>query len=123
VLRSGSDVVFVLVYVDDMLIAAPTRESIESVKNKLLDKFEARDMREAGLFLGMPIVRDRRNRLLWLHQGRHARDVVATFGMADARAMSAPMALETRLRRGDLGGEPTDQPYADVVGSLMYLLT
>jgi hypothetical protein len=41
VLRSGSDIFSVLVYVDDMLIAAPTRESIESVKNKLFDKFEA----------------------------------------------------------------------------------
>jgi hypothetical protein len=33
------------------------------------------------------------------------------------------MARDTQLRRGDLGGEPTDQPYAEVVGSLMYLMT
>jgi hypothetical protein len=121
--RSGSDIVFVLLYVDDMLIAAPTCEAVESVKNKLLSKFEARDMGEAGLFLGMSIVRDRMKILLWLHQGRYARDVVSRFEMADARAMNAPMARETQLRRGDLGGEPTDQPYAEVVGSLMYLMT
>jgi hypothetical protein len=75
VLRSGSDIVFVLVYVDDMLIAAPTCEAVESVRNKLLSKFEARGMGEAGLFLGMSIVRDRMRKLLWLHQGRYARDV------------------------------------------------
>jgi hypothetical protein len=72
VLRSGSDIVFVLVYVDDMLIAAPTCEAVERVKNNLLSKCEARDMGEAGLFLGMSIVRDRMNNLLWLHQGRYA---------------------------------------------------
>jgi hypothetical protein len=119
VLRSGSDIVFIFVYLDDMLIAAPTCEAVESVKNNLLSKFDARDMGEAGLFLGVSFVRDRMNNLLWLHQGRYARDVVCRFGMADARAMSAPMARETQLRRGDLGGEPTDQPYAEVVGSLM----
>jgi hypothetical protein len=53
VLRCDGATVFVLVYVDDMLIAAPTREAVESVKNKLLGKFEARHMEEAGLLLGM----------------------------------------------------------------------
>jgi hypothetical protein len=79
-----------------MLIAASTCESIERVKNKLLGKFEARDMGEAGLFLGLSIVRDQSKMLLWLHQGRYARDV-DRFGMADARAMIAPMARETRF--------------------------
>jgi hypothetical protein len=60
---------------------------------------------------------------LWLHQGRYARDVVARFWMTEARAISAPMARETKLHCGDLGGRMTDRPYAEVVGSLMYLMT
>jgi hypothetical protein len=123
VLRCDGATVFVLVYVDDMLMAAPTREAVESVNNKLLGKFEARDMEEAGLFLGMSIVRNRSRNLLWLHQGRYAREVVARFGMTEARAISAPMARENKLHRGDLGGRMTDRPYAEVVGSLMYLMT
>jgi hypothetical protein len=121
--RLSIGLVFVLVYVDDMLVAAPTPKDVVAVKAQIMSKFEARDMGEAGLFLGMSIVRDRSNRLLWLHQGRYARDVAARFGMTEARAMSAPRARETKLRRGDLGGQPTDQPYAEVVGSLMYLMT
>jgi hypothetical protein len=85
-----------------MLIAASTREAVECVKRKLLDNFEARDMGEAGLFLGMCIVRDRKRRLLWLHQGRYAREVVARFGMTEARAISAPMARERAHRLGHL---------------------
>jgi hypothetical protein len=30
---------------------------------------------------------------------------------------------ETKLHLGDLGGRVTDRPYAEVVGSLMYLMT
>jgi hypothetical protein len=100
VLRCACDTAFVLVYVDELLIAASTFETVECVKNKVLDKFEARDMGEAGLF----IVRNRSRKLLWLNQGRYARDVVARFGMTEARATSAPMARETRLPRGNLGG-------------------
>jgi hypothetical protein len=61
--------------------------------------------------------------LLWLHQGRYAREVVARFGMTEARAISAPVARETKLHRGDLGGRVTDRPYAEVVGSLMCSMT
>jgi hypothetical protein len=123
VLRCDGATAFVLVYVDDLLIAVSTLETVECVKNKVLDKFEARDMGEAGLFLGMSIVRNRSRKLLWLNQGRYARDVVARFGMTEARAISAPMARETKSSRGNLGGQPTDQPYAEVVGSLLYLMT
>jgi hypothetical protein len=59
VLTCDGATVFVLIYVDDMLIAASTLEAIECVKRELLDKFEARDIGEAGLFAGMCIVRDR----------------------------------------------------------------
>jgi hypothetical protein len=71
----------------------------------------------------MFIVRNRSQKLLWLHQGRYVRDVVGRFGMAEARGISAPMARETRLSRGEEAGEVTDRPYAEVVGSLMYLMT
>jgi hypothetical protein len=115
--------VILLVYVDDMLIAAASLKDVEAVKTLIMIKFEARDMGEAGLFLGMSIVRNRSEKVLWLHQGRYARDVVGRFGMAEASGISAPMARETRLRRGEEAGEVTDRPYAEVVGSLVYLMT
>jgi hypothetical protein len=121
-LQCDGATVFVLVYVGDMLIAASTLEAVECVKRKLLDKFEGRDMGVAGLFIGMSFVRDRSKMLLWLHQGRYVREVEARFGMSEARAISSPMAQETELHRRDLGGRVTDRPYADVVGSLMYLM-
>jgi hypothetical protein len=71
----------------------------------------------------MFIVRSRSEKLLWLHQGGYVRDVVGRFGMAEARGISAPIARETRLSRGEEAGEVTDRPYAEVVGSLMYLMT
>jgi hypothetical protein len=51
------------------------------------------------------------------------RDIVEKFGVSGARIVNTPMLRELQLRRGDDAGETTDKPYAEVVGSLMYLTT
>lgn len=121
--KGAAGPIIVLVYVDDMLIAAPSTEAVERVTREVLDRFEARDLGDARLFLGMSIVRDRERRLLWLHQAQYARMVVDKFGMTEAKLSSVPMGREVRLRRDDEAGEVIDQPYAELVGSLMYLMT
>ena len=58
--KSGK--VFILVYVDDMRIAAHSVADIDKVKAGLNEKFEAHDLGEARLFLGMAADRDRSRR-------------------------------------------------------------
>jgi hypothetical protein len=43
--------------------------------------------------------------------------------MTEARAISAPITRETKLRRVDLGGQPTDQPYAEEEGASEHIMT
>jgi hypothetical protein len=123
VLRCDGAIVFVLVCVKDMLVAVSTLEAVEFVKPSVLDKFEARDMGEAALFLGMTVVRRRKDKLLWLRQGRYARHVLERFGMTAAKSMQASMAIEMQLRPGDAASEQTIEPYVKLIGNLMYLMT
>jgi hypothetical protein len=58
--------VYLLVYVDDLLIAAKRREDVATVKARLLDAFDARDPGPAEFFLGLLIKRDRERKMLWL---------------------------------------------------------
>jgi Reverse transcriptase (RNA-dependent DNA polymerase) len=44
---------YVLVYVDDLLLAASSIAAIDSMKAAIMADFEARDLGEAGTFLGM----------------------------------------------------------------------
>jgi hypothetical protein len=103
----------------------PLLEAAECVKCKLLVQFEARDMVEVVLFLGMTAVWRRKDKLLWLwlHQGLRAGDAVERFLVAAARSVQAPMTREMQLRRGDAAGERTMETYAELVGSLMYLMS
>lgn len=113
---------FMLVYVDDVLIASRQLRSVEQVKSKLMGAFDARDMGDASYFLGMDICRDRGARVLTLHQRQYTKDVLERFGMEDGKLRSVPLNHNTKLEQ--TGNNPLDTTkygYSALVGSLMYL--
>ncbi len=57
-LKSGA--VYILVYVDDILVAANSLTDILSIKDRLASSFKLTDLGEAKYFLGWSLARDRR---------------------------------------------------------------
>jgi len=57
-LPSG-EYIYLLLYVNDMLIASKNKSSINKLKVQLSSEFEMKNMREAKRILGMKIERDR----------------------------------------------------------------
>ena len=51
--------VYLLLYVDDMLIASVNKKHIQELKNLLSSEFEMKDLGDARKILGMEITRDR----------------------------------------------------------------
>jgi ATP-binding cassette subfamily B (MDR/TAP) protein 1 len=66
-LQDGS-YIYLLLYVDDMLIAAKSQVEIDKLKAQLSKEFEMKDLGEAKKILGMEISRDRERGKLWLSQ-------------------------------------------------------
>ena len=64
---NGSPIYLVL-YVDDMLIAAKNKIEITKLKRLLSSEFEMKDLTSAKKILGMEISRDRKSGLLFLSQ-------------------------------------------------------
>jgi ATP-binding cassette subfamily B (MDR/TAP) protein 1 len=52
--------IYLLLYVDDMLIAAKSRKEITTLKKLLSSEFEMKDLCVANKILGMDITRDRK---------------------------------------------------------------
>jgi hypothetical protein len=65
ILEDGS-YIFLLLYVDDMLIAAKSMCEVKKLKSLLHKKFEMKDLGATKKILGMEIRRDREARKLWL---------------------------------------------------------
>ena len=112
---------YLLVYVDDILIAAKTLSSVTKVKKQLMEAFDARDLGEAKFFLGMTIERDRSKRTIKLCQERAVTDLIAKFNLEDGK--TKPIPLSNALTKDD-GSNPLDtdvHPYSSLVGALLYL--
>lgn len=60
--------IYLLLYVDDMLIAAKSKKEITALKAQLISEFNMKDLGAAKKILGMKINRDRTSGLLFLSQ-------------------------------------------------------
>ena len=57
----GGEYIYLLLYVNDMLIAFKNRSAIDKLKKGLSFEFEMKDLGEAKKMLGVEIKRDRRS--------------------------------------------------------------
>ena len=114
--------ILMLVYVDDILISAPTVEAIERVKARLTEAFKARDLGEANYYLGINITRDRAAKTIKLSHTRMINDLISKYDLSECRPRDTPISVGTVLSKTD--GEPLNRdiyPYATLVGALLYL--
>lgn len=115
---------YLLIYVDDILIAAPDLSTVNSVKASLMRAFEARDLGEATFFLGMNIRRERDNKTLKLSQESLTTSMLEEYCLTESAARPTP--LSTSIQLSANSGEPLDTAvynYRKLIGSLLYLST
>ncbi|KAE8722922.1 putative LRR receptor-like serine/threonine-protein kinase [Hibiscus syriacus] len=126
-LKDGS-FIYLLLYVDDMLIALKSQKEIDKLKAQLNQEFEMKDLGEAKKILGMEINRDRQKGKLCLTQKQHLRKVLQCFGMNEnTKHVSIPLASHLKFS-SQLSPTNEEQeymakvPYANAVGSFMYAM-
>ena len=80
--RSGDEITTVIIYVDDGLIASNKPETIKAMIEHLERKFEIRTLTPTR-FVGLNIVRDRPNRLMYIDQENTIDKMVKDYNMWD----------------------------------------
>ncbi|KAG8498115.1 hypothetical protein CXB51_006865 [Gossypium anomalum] len=95
--NSDGSFVYLLIYVDDMLVAAKDKGEIRKVKAQLSEEFEMKDLGPAKKILGMEILRDRKASKLYLSQKGYIEKVLCRFNMQSAKPVSTPLAAHFRL--------------------------
>lgn len=112
--------VYLLIYVDDGIIIGRQQE-VRAALADIAGAFEIKDVGNVSYFLGLQLRRDRARGQIWLGQPKYARDMLERFGMSDCKPVVTPLEANTHLGCSD--GEPvsSDTPYAELVGSLLYL--
>lgn len=118
--------IYLLLYVDDMLIVNKEQSEIQKLKTLLSKHFQMKDLGPAKVILGMEIERDRTQRRLGLFQKRYLTKVLERFDMSEAKPVNTPIAHHFKLSVSQCPEIDEDKrymltvPYASAVGSLMY---
>ncbi|GJZ46684.1 retrotransposon protein, putative, ty1-copia subclass [Tanacetum coccineum] len=123
---SGSNVTFLILYVDDIIIMGNHIPSLQSVKNYLGKCFSMKDLGEAAFILGIKIYRDRSKRLIGLSQNAYMDKILKRYKMDNSKRGHIPMQERLDLNKSQGAQTPKEVnrmknvPYASAVGSIMY---
>ncbi|GJV31550.1 retrotransposon protein, putative, ty1-copia subclass [Tanacetum coccineum] len=123
---SMSNVTFLILYVDDILIMGNNIPMLQCVKSYLGRCFAMKYLGEAAYILGIKIYRDRSRRLIGLCQSAYIEKILKWYHMENSKHGSIPMQEKIRLSKSQAASTPAELkhmqnvPYASVVGSIMY---
>jgi len=119
VLQCGTQFVYLLVYVNDIIITGNSDNGIKRVLQLLADRFSVKDPEELHYFLGLEEHRTPQG--LHLSQRKYILDLLHRHDMINAKPVSTPMASSPKLttNSGTTLSDPTT--YRQLVGSLQYL--
>jgi Reverse transcriptase (RNA-dependent DNA polymerase) len=120
----------VVVYVDDLLLAAASRTHMNKVKSMLTSAYKMHNLGAAKFILGMRVQRDQKKRTIALSQQQYANTVLERFAMTDCKPVFTPMDTKIHLSADDPINNETvrsmkirdrEVSYQSIVGSLMWL--
>ena len=121
-------VMFLVLYIDDILLIGNVVEVMSSVKVWLSSQFDMKDLGEANFILGIKLWRDRKNKMLGLSQARYIDKVLERFSMQNSKKGLLPFRLgvllfdDQRPKTQEEVDMMRQVPYASAVGSLMYVM-
>ena len=121
-------IVYLLLYVDDMLINCNNKEEIKKVKVMLENEFEMKDIGASSKILGMQILRDKTMGTLFITQKSYIAKILKKFNMDMSKAVSTPIAQHFKLLHQD-SPKTEDEvsymkkvPHANAIGRHIYVM-
>ena len=118
-------VIFLILYVDDMLLIGSDIGALSTVKVWLASNFDMKDLGEASYILGIKLHRDRSNRMLGLSQASYIDKIPERFSMTNSKKGFLPFRHGVSLSKSQCPRTPEERenmrgiPYASAIGSLM----
>ena len=117
--KSSGRCIYLVVYVDDIIIIGSDHDGIEQLKKHLFSHFQTKDLGLLRYFLGIEVAQS--NSGIVISQRKYALDILEETGMLDCRPIDSPMDPNSKLLPRQ--GEPLTDPgrYRRLVSKLNYL--
>jgi hypothetical protein len=124
----GDHLIYLVLYVDDMLLIGNNKEIIQDVKTQLSSKFDMKDLGASNFILGMEIKIDREKRKHWLNKRKYLETILQRFNMQECKPVKVPIPVGVKLSVDQCPKTHEEEedmyhvPYASEVGILMYAM-
>ena len=118
-LHHDSFVVYLLLYIDDIIITGNSTSFIDHIVSRLGAAFDLKDLGPLKYFLGLQI--EYTSQGLFVHQSKYASDLVTKFNMLDCKPCLTPCSptVHVSSQVSPLLLDPA--VYRSMVGALQYL--
>ena len=111
--------IYIVLYVDDLVIVTADIGTLNSFKTYLMNKFCMTDLKEIRLFLGIKI--ERNNDSIILNQSAYIKTVLCKCNMHECNPINTP--LENKLKYEVLNSDDScNAPCQNLIGCLMYIM-
>ncbi|XP_022014657.1 uncharacterized mitochondrial protein AtMg00810-like [Helianthus annuus] len=118
ILHQGRDVVFLLLYVDDIILVTSSDHLRHQLMGYLATEFSMKDLGPLSFFPGISVTRNGNS--MFLSQQKYAHEIIERAGMSSCKPVSTPVDTNTKLSAsGDTFRDPT--LYRSLAGALQYL--
>ena len=115
----NGETVYVLIYVDDILVASVNQKLIDDLKFALKKKFDVADLGQIKNFLGINVDYRPNEKVMYLQQEKFIRKLLDHFGLQDAVPIGTP--IEPKLQLPKAEKLSADLPYRQLIGSLLFV--
>jgi hypothetical protein len=119
IFRRGSDTVYLLLFVNDIILTISSTELLRRTISALQRKFDMKDLGPLHHFLDITV--EHRPTGLFLHQCTYTIDILKRVVMVDCKPCTTPVDLQAKLA-GDSGPPVEDaSQFWSIAGALQYL--
>lgn len=119
----GEDTTILLVFVDDIIVVASSKELHEHVMRLLNTKFIAKDLGDLNYCLGVQFVRDTNKGTMHMNQKLYVETILHEYVMSDSKTVCTPMESNLKLPTlKDPESNDLASRYRTLVGKLNYLM-
>ncbi|CAG7832836.1 unnamed protein product, partial [Allacma fusca] len=81
----------IVIYVDDLIVASNNAEKMKEIVDKLSSNFKISDLGELKKYLGINIIRDKKNKVMTLDQREYVDKILERFEMSNCKSVKTPM--------------------------------
>ena len=110
---------YVLVYVDDLIVASTNRDLISKFETEIKSKFEIKCLGQVKQYLGMEVQRDK-NGDFSINQSQYIREIINMTGLSDAKISKTPIDVGYFKLKDDNTFD-NKMIYHKVIGQLLYV--